>query len=89
MKFSLGGDRGLGVLLGGTATSAVIGCTAAPTDSLIEVPAANPGANQFSFDPSTGLYQFNWKTDKAWANRAADCSWADDGTVHSADFHLK
>jgi CheY-specific phosphatase CheX len=90
VKFGLGGDRGLGVLSGGTAMSAVISCTAALTDALIEVPATNPGASQFSFDPITGLYQFNWKTDKAWANSCRRLLVRlDDGTVHSADFHLK
>ncbi|HEX8031561.1 MAG TPA: PxKF domain-containing protein, partial [Vicinamibacterales bacterium] len=47
IKFGLGGDLGLGVLLGGTATSATIGCAAGAVDELIEVPVVYPGASQF------------------------------------------
>jgi hypothetical protein len=89
VKFGLGGDHGLDVLQGGAATSAVITCSAGIVDT-VEVPVVNPGSSEFTFDPLTGLYQFNWKTDKAWAGSCRRLFVRlDDGTVHTADFQLR
>jgi microsomal dipeptidase-like Zn-dependent dipeptidase len=90
VKFSLGGNHGLDVLLGGAATSAVVSCTAADSGDLVEVPVSYPGASQFGYDAGTNLYQFNWKTEKAWANSCRRLLVRlDDGTVHTAEFRLR
>ena len=67
VKFGLGGDHGLDVLLGGAASSAAIPCSAGAAVDPMEVSVLAPGASVFGYDPLTGLYQFNWKTDKSWA----------------------
>lgn len=55
VKFGLGGDFGLDVLQGGTATSVAVGCTSGVID-VVEVTVTNPAASQFNYDPLTGLY---------------------------------
>jgi hypothetical protein len=49
----------------------------------------DPGASQFSFDPVSGLYHFNWKTDKAWTGSCRRLLVRlDDGTLHTAEVRL-
>jgi microsomal dipeptidase-like Zn-dependent dipeptidase len=89
VKFGLGGDFGLDVLQGGLATSVSVGCSSGVID-VIEVTVTNPGASQFAYDPVSGRYQFNWKTDKAWAGTCRRLLVRlDDGTLHSAEFRLQ
>ena len=90
VKFGLGGDHGLDVLQGGTATSVMIGCATGAAVDLTELAVINPGASQFTYDPITTQYQFNWKTDKSWSGSCRRLLVRlDDGTVHSADFRLQ
>ena len=90
VKFSLGGDHGLDVLQGGNATSVMIGCASGAAVDLTELAVINPGASQFTYDPITTQYQFNWKTDKSWGGSCRRLLVRlDDGTVHSADFRLQ
>ena len=89
LKFGLGGNQGLNVLLGGAPVSASIGCTSGIV-STVEDTATLPGASLFAYDPLTNLYQFNWKTEKSWAGTCRRLLLKlDDGTVHTADFRLK
>jgi hypothetical protein len=89
VKFSLGGDFGVDVLLGGTAISVSVGCTTGDVDP-IEVPVTNPGASQFTYDPVSDQYQFNWKTERAWAGTCRRLLVRlDDGSVQAADFRLQ
>ena len=89
LKFSLGSDHGLDVLLGGAPLSAAIGCTSGVVSTVEDVAAA-PGSTPFAYDPLTGFYQFNWKTDRSWAGTCRRLQLKlDDGTVHVADFTLK
>lgn len=90
VKFSLGGDHGLGVLQGGTATSVGISCAPGAAVDLTELAALNPGASQFGYDALRDQYQFNWRTDRSWSNSCRRLLVRlDDGTVHSADFRLR
>jgi microsomal dipeptidase-like Zn-dependent dipeptidase len=90
VKFSLGGNHGLDVLQGGAATSVLISCSAGAVLDPVELTIDTPGANQFAYDPLTDRYQFNWKTDKAWANGCRRLLVRlDDGSVHTADFRLQ
>jgi acyl-CoA synthetase (AMP-forming)/AMP-acid ligase II len=67
VKFSLGGNQGLGIFASGSPTSGVIACSStAPIDPVEQtVTAGNSG---LSYDAATGIYTYTWKTDKAWAN---------------------
>ncbi len=90
VKFSLGGDHGLDVLLGGMATSTAIGCGTGVAVDLVELTVSNPGGSQFTYDPLTATYQFNWKTEKSWSGSCRRLLVRlDDGTLHSADFRLQ
>jgi microsomal dipeptidase-like Zn-dependent dipeptidase len=88
VKFRLGGDHGLDVLLG--ATSMTIGCGTGVATDLSELTVLNPGASQFTYDPVTDTYQFNWKTERSWSGSCRRLLVRlDDGTLHSADFRLQ
>ena len=88
VKFSIGGDRGLAVL--SAATSTATSCVNGSVVDLTEIAVTNPGASVFAYDPLTGQYQFNWKTDRAWAGTCRRLSVRlDDGTVHNAEFRLR
>jgi hypothetical protein len=90
VKFSLGGDHGLDVLQGGSATSVSISCAAGAILDPIELTIDAPGTSQFAYDPLTNRYQFNWKTDKAWGNSCRRLLVRlDDGSVRTADFRLQ
>ena len=62
IKFSLGGNHGLGVLDGTPRTVAYSCETGALQDPVETTNTANSG---LTFDTSTGLYQYNWKTAKS------------------------
>jgi hypothetical protein len=90
VKFSLGGDHGLAVLLGGMATSTATNCGTGAAVDLVEVTVSNPGGSQFAYDPLTATYQFNWKTEKSWSGSCRRLLVRlDDGTLHTADFRLQ
>ncbi len=84
IKFSLGGNHGLGVL-DGTPRTIPYDCeSGAPQDPVETTNTANSG---LTF--TNGVYQYNWKT----AKNARGCFRfelaLDDGSVHVALFRLK
>ena len=84
IKFSLGGNQGLGVIV--SATSVQVSCdTGAPLGP--EVPAKNPGHSGLSY--GSGQYNFVWKTEKSWAHQCRQFRLTlNDGTLHVADFNF-
>ena len=65
IKFSLGGDRGMGIFAIGSPGSARVTCdTAAPIDEIEET--ATSGASTLSYSAGSDTYQYVWRTDKAW-----------------------
>ncbi|WP_413248348.1 PxKF domain-containing protein [Sinomonas flava] len=83
LSFSLGGDRGLGVL-DGAPTFAVTGGALAgePIDQSGKLPGAG-----LTYDAASGQYTYLWKTDRLWAGKSGTVSVRlADGTVHSAVF---
>ena len=43
----------------------------------------------FTYDPATGIYTYNWKTEKGWANSCRRFVLKlTDGTYHYADVHF-
>ena len=90
VTFGLSGDHGLDVLQGGAASSVAIPCSAGAIVDPMEVTVLSPGASVFAYDPLTGLYQFNWKTEKSWGGSCRRLLVRlDDGTVHTADFRVQ
>jgi hypothetical protein len=89
VKFTLHGNRGLGVLATGYPKSEVIDCGSDPEVDGIES-TATPGSSGLSYDPASGQYTYVWKTDKSWAKSCRQLVVKlDDGTTHRADFSFK
>jgi hypothetical protein len=89
VKFSLNGYQGLNIFASGSPGSRAVACdNSAPQDNVTETVSA--GGSSLSYDPSTDLYTYVWKTDKAWAGtcRRLDVMLTD-GTTHSAQFQFK
>lgn len=86
VKFTLGGDHGLGVLAAGYPKVATMDCTASTVD-LIETVMSSSANSGLSYDAASDTYQYVWKTQKGWANscRVLVVRLAD-GTDHMADF---
>jgi serine protease len=87
LKFSLGGDFGLGILSAGSPRSREIDCNnAAPRGEW--APTSTPGNSNLGFD--RGEYQINWKTQKEWRGTCRELSLLlDDGTEHTARFRFR
>lgn len=89
VKFSLGGIKGLNIFAAGYPKSTVVACDAtAPVDNIEQTVTA--GGSSLSYDPTTGQYNYVWKTDKAWAGtcRLLIVTFVD-GTTQYAKFRFK
>jgi hypothetical protein len=89
VKFSLGGDYGLNIFAQGYPKSQQVACdSGAPIDDIEQTVTA--GSSSLSYDPTTGQYNYTWKTDKSWAG---SCRLLvvrlSDGTEHTASFTFK
>lgn len=86
VKFSLGGDKGLGIFAAGYPKSRLIGCDVdASVDGIEET--FTPGSSGLSYDASTDTYVYVWKTDKSWANTCRQLVVKlIDGSFHRANF---
>ena len=61
VKFSLGGNFGLGVFAAGYPKSVEIDC-----DTLAATGAETAASGKLAYDTSTGLYAYTWKTAKSY-----------------------
>jgi uncharacterized membrane protein len=87
IKFSLGGDRGLGVLAGVPLSQSIVCDSNAPVDVVQEAAAA--GASGLSYDAGTDQYTYVWKTDKGWGGGCRQFLLSlSDGTTHRANFRF-
>jgi hypothetical protein len=89
VKFSLDGDRGIGVFADGSPSSQRISCDAqAPLDVVEET--VSPGANTLSYDALADRYQYVWRTDAAWSGTCRQLAVSTvDGGTHRASFKLR
>jgi probable HAF family extracellular repeat protein len=89
VRFSLSGDQGLNIFAEGYPKSEAIQCDSnAQLDGIEE--AASAGNSNLSYDPTTDIYTYVWKTDKVWANTCRQLVLKfDDGTFHRANFEFK
>lgn len=80
VKFSLGGDQGLGVVT--AARFVVEGTVLNPTGEVLD--AVTAGRSGLSYDRATGQYTYIWKTDKTWALKSGRFLLTlSDGSEHS------
>jgi hypothetical protein len=89
IKFSLGGDRGLGIFAAGYPVSVQINCTTgAPIGP--PVPTSPAGGSGLQYDPVSNQYTYVWKTQAAWSGTCRELQvLLVDGTMHTARFKLK
>ncbi len=89
VKFSLGGNLGLGIFAAGYPASQQIACdSGAPLDDIEETVTA--GSSSLSYDASSGKYNYVWKSVKTWVGTCRQLVVKlIDGTEHKANFKFK
>jgi hypothetical protein len=87
VKFSLGGDFGLGVLIK-VPTASAITCPTGDGADAIEQTATTP--NGLTYDGATGQYTYVWKTQAGWKGTCKQLHMPlSDGLDHTALFQFK
>jgi hypothetical protein len=87
IKFSLGGDRGLGILPSAP-SSRPVACPSGPPGDPV-VPAVPAGNSGLQYDAASDTYTWVWKTDPAWKGCRTLTVALDDGTTREALFAFK
>ncbi|MEK6798945.1 MAG: PxKF domain-containing protein [Planctomycetota bacterium] len=86
VKFRLGGDFGLDVLMSGYPKSSAIACGS--TDLTVGGESTvSTGGTVLAYDPSSQTYMYHWKTDRSWKGSCRQLVvHLDDGNVYRANF---
>lgn len=89
VKFSLSGNKGLGIFAAGSPSSGPIACNSSdPATDLVGTVTA--GGSSLSYDPTTDQYIYVWKTDGSWAGTCRQLVvQLNDGSIHRANFKFK
>ncbi len=89
VKFSLSGNKGLGIFAAGSPSSGPIACNS--SDPAVDVEeTVTAGGSSLSYDPSSDQYIYVWKTEKAWAGTCRQLVvQLNDGSIHRANFKFK
>ena len=89
IKFSLSGDKGLGIFAAGSPSSGQIPCNSSdPAVDLEETVTA--GSSSLTYNPITDLYIYVWKTEPGWAGTCRQLVvQLNDGSIHRANFKFK
>lgn len=89
VKFSLDGNKGLGIFAADHPASQQINCnSSAPVSELVETLSA--GGSSLSYDASSDRYNYVWKTESAWAGTCRQLVVKlNDGSTHTALFKFK
>lgn len=86
VKFSLKGDQGMAIFAAGSPASRVIACDTTTGDDPLEE-TATAGSSGLNYDPTADMYNYIWKTDKAWSSTCRQLTVKlIDGTSHKALF---
>lgn len=88
VKFSLGGDQGMGIIASSYPTSTIVNCTGtAPTDAVEET---TPNPSGLKYDAAASQYIYSWKTSSTgWAGTCREFQLKlADGTSHYAFFQF-
>jgi len=88
VKFSLGGNVGLGIFLPGSPSTLSMPCGGAIVDDIEQTVTA--GSSSLQFDPGSNQYIYVWKTDKSWAGTCRQLQVKlNDGSTQVANFRFK
>ena len=86
VKFSLGGNMGLGIMASGYPRSVVMACNSGTLQDSIEE-TVTAGGSSLAYDPLTGQYTYVWKSEKSWGGSCRQLQVKlQDGTTHYANF---
>jgi hypothetical protein len=89
VKFSLSGNKGLGIFAPGSPSSGPIVCNSSDPATILE-DTVTAGGSSLSYDPVSDQYIYVWKTDPSWAGTCRQLVVTlNDGTVHRANFKFK
>jgi DNA-binding beta-propeller fold protein YncE len=89
VRFSLSGNKGLGIFAPGSPSSGTIECNSSDPATVLEE-TVTAGSSSLSYDPSADQYIYVWKTDQAWAGTCRQLVvQLNDGSIHSANFKFK
>ena len=89
VKFSLSGNKGLGIFAAGSPSSGPIVCNSSDPAMLLEE-TVTAGGSSLSYDPVSDQYVYVWATDSGWAGTCRQLVvQLNDGTVHRANFKFK
>jgi len=89
VKFSLSGNKGLGIFAAGSPSSGPIVCNSSDPATLLEE-TVTAGGSSLSYDPVSDQYIYVWKTEAGWAGTCRQLVVTlNDGSVHRANFKFK
>ena len=89
VKFSLSGNKGLGIFAAGSPSSGPIVCNSSDPATLLEE-TVTAGGSSLSYDPITDQYIYIWKTEPGWAGTCRQLVvQLNDGSIHRANFKFK
>jgi uncharacterized repeat protein (TIGR01451 family) len=89
VKFSLSGNKGLGIFAAGFPASQQVACNSSAPLSELEG-TETPGGSTLTYDAGSDQYHYNWKTEKSWAGTCRVLVVKlNDGSEHTALFKFK
>lgn len=90
LRFTLGGDYGLGILGSNSPSSITVACQVGEPVLVDEAASQAPGGNALTYDAVTDTYTYVWKTQKSWKNTCRQLVLTlSDGSTHRANFRFK
>jgi len=88
-KFSLSGNKGLGIFAPNSPASGPVACSSNDPASNLE-DTVTAGNSSLSYDPGAAQYIYVWKTDPAWAGTCRQLVvQLNDGSIHHANFRFR
>jgi len=89
VKFSLSGDKGLGIFAANSPYTVSINCDGSAPQSDVEE-TLTAGSSSLSYNASSDQYNYIWKTENSWAGTCRQLVVTlNDGSEHRANFKFK